>query len=458
MESGNKIEKIYAILICTLLTFAFVLVGLRIVVKNVLYDRLGMTNAFVEFCIKDDDVMGSQQEQLQEKKASVDWAGSFPFDEDVSFGSSVRRGRIISRIDRYRDKIDDIEDKIDMYTNFLLIGRNDIVKVNERIKDLSGWKLYSDAILMDNGYAVGMSSSLDDMTVKDIADSVKDLNDYCERLNIPLLYMHLPGKVNPDDGMVACGRLDHSNQNANALLEQLKISGVDIMDCRDDIRESDRDWYSYFYKTDGHWNTEVQLYMSQRLAARLDDDYGFEYDTSVFDISAYDITTYDSCWGGKGRVMEYRVGQDDFALIEPAYDTEFTFISPIRAIEASGSYAEVFIPADTTDKDNDDLKGRMNYYNAINIVNDPFEQIINNNPTDNRDKKILMISDSFTWFMSSYLACDTGEIDRIYVPEFGGSIRNFISQNRPDIVIIAYNIGQAKEESESGYRSTFDFR
>ena len=60
-------------------------------------------------------------------------------------------------------------------------------------------------------------------------------------------------------------------------------------------------------------------------------------------------------------------------------------------------------------------------------------------PRDNREKKILVLGDSFSWYVISYLATDVAEIDFMYPWFFNGSISSFVEQERPDAVVLLLN-------------------
>lgn len=61
------------------------------------------------------------------------------------------------------------------------------------------------------------------------------------------------------------------------------------------------------------------------------------------------------------------------------------------------------------------------------------------NASRNRGKKILIIGDSFNWILSSYLSSDIEYIDVIHNASFSDSIRKYIENTNPDMVMIIYN-------------------
>jgi hypothetical protein len=79
-------------------------------------------------------------------------------------------------------------------------------------------------------------------------------------------------------------------------------------------------------------------------------------------------------------------------------------------------------------------------------------------PLDNADKKILLLQDSFSHYSTSFLACDMGAVDTIYLPAFSGSVRSYIEQTKPDAVVLMYAEGNIDPIDWSGHSSFFDLR
>ena len=72
-----------------------------------------------------------------------------------------------------------------------------------------------------------------------------------------------------------------------------------------------------------------------------------------------------------------------------------------------------------------------------------------------------MLQDSFSWYLTSYLACDVGEIDIIYPEAFTGSIKKYIEKMQPDVVIMIMcerNIRPIEEYRENSHTALFDLR
>lgn len=89
--------------------------------------------------------------------------------------------------------------------------------------------------------------------------------------------------------------------------------------------------------------------------------------------------------------------------------------------------------------------------------NDPIGIFKNKSAKDNEDKKILILQDSYSWYSTTYLACDVGEIHVIH-PTLNGSIRAYIKELQPDVVIIMYCAMNIKAIDLSTHTGAFDLR
>ncbi|MBO6137385.1 MAG: hypothetical protein J6O71_02120, partial [Lachnospiraceae bacterium] len=97
-------------------------------------------------------------------------------------------------------------------------------------------------------------------------------------------------------------------------------------------------------------------------------------------------------------------------------------------------------------------------YNCIVLGNDALTTTLNNSPKDNEGKSILLIHDSFDFYLSTYLAGDVERIDRIQLSGFKGSLRTYIENNPPDAVVIMYYGGNILPIDWRWHNSFFDFR
>jgi LmbE family N-acetylglucosaminyl deacetylase len=98
-----------------------------------------------------------------------------------------------------------------------------------------------------------------------------------------------------------------------------------------------------------------------------------------------------------------------------------------------------------------------NPYSGCNYGDQPLIQIENQLTAD--EHKILIISDSFGDCMISCLALVEKNVDSIDLRYFNGSLKAYIEDSQPDIVMIMYNPQAiAGNIDYSTHKDLFDFR
>jgi hypothetical protein len=73
-------------------------------------------------------------------------------------------------------------------------------------------------------------------------------------------------------------------------------------------------------------------------------------------------------------------------------------------------------------------------------------------------KKILFITDSFVKAVIPFLALGVENIATIDLRGFTGSVKTYVKQNDPDMVIVMYNPSAIKAPDYAAHTSMFDFR
>lgn len=133
---------------------------------------------------------------------------------------------------------------------------------------------------------------------------------------------------------------------------------------------------------------------------------------------------------------------EDYTRILPDFPTQISLQVPTRSIDLTGSYEQVLFDEERLQQilyySNEDHMNRPDAYHCARTENDALERIRNLNAPDNADKKILLLQDSFSWYSTSFLACDIGAVDTMCPGAFTGSVRSYIEKTKPDAVILMY--------------------
>lgn len=468
-----------SILIIFLLTII-----IRDVTRQLLIKKLGWNNTFTHIVMFDAPNLerGSDSHHI-----SINWAEKYPFAENTAIqvkGISYTK-KIKNYIDRARTRVNKIKSGILLYTEERLAGKEYISTFADYLesklnlgdkpgigdkrapndKTILGDRIINNIIFLDNNYLTYVESPLDDGIIQENAAAVADFRDFLRERNIPLLYVNAGSKVDPADPQMP-GMLrnkENTNQRGDALLQALAQHGIDYIDMRDEMHRAGLNWYDAYYITDHHWKTETGLWAAGIIADKLNNFYGFSFDSVYFNPTSYNMETFPGIFlGNEGRqVSRNFIMPEDYTCILPRFETDFYIEIPSKGVTLDGAYKDTLYDYEhlqTCLKYNDrDFFNKPDPYYSIRWRNDPVGIIKNHLVTNNQGKKILMIQDSFAWYLTTYLACDISEINMLHFG-FEGSIRAYVKEYKPDMVIILYCEKNISKTNWNKHDSAFDFR
>jgi hypothetical protein len=269
------------------------------------------------------------------------------------------------------------------------------------------------------------------------------------------LYVQAPYKISEYDDIAISGALDFSNQNADNLINRLEDAGIEYYDIRQTIHDNNMYNHDLFYKTDHHWLTTTGLWAAQNILNVCNDRYGWNAELSLLDTNQFEYKIYkDWFLGSQGKkVTMAHCEPDDFVLLYPNYETRFHYYVPDKRIDTVADYSIVYDMSQVEECDyyNKDPYGVCNYGNR------PLIQIENMLKVDNH--KILIIHDSFGNSLISCLALAEKNIDSLDIRYFNGSVRTYIKEHKPDLVIVMYNASVVGGNIDyTIHKDEFDFR
>lgn len=385
--------------------------------------------------------MGEAREassSTEKKEKNINWAAMYPFKEN----NEDKKAYSISNITTFIEKISPyIERNFGQYISGKLAGYQNIVEVAKKYEGLIGWNIasyneYNGIVELSDGYLISFKSKID---VKGNAKDITDLTRYCNNMGIGLFYCNFPAKICMYEDMNISGKLDFINQNADALLAMLEESGVKYYDFRKLLHEDGKNHHESFYKTDHHWKAETGLWAAGQTLKILRDDWGFETDPEILNPERFDYVKYPEWFlGSAGRKLTLaRTKPDDFTMIYPKFPTLLDYDIPSLEIHTSGDFSITYDMEAVNEKD---------YYNKSPYhaysYGDQALIKIHNRLIDN-GKRILLIHDSFSDVVISFLSMGVTNTDAIDLRHFTGSVRKYIEQTRPDVVILMYTSGTA---------------
>lgn len=453
------------ILSCTLmfclgiLLFFFISVLTRFLTRQILVKRMHADNAFTHLIFAGNQAMNDDTDK--------NWAAKYPFRS----GEKGTPAAAVAKSNRYESLVYKLKNGIKTYTQDLLVGRYTMAYAARSYNNLIGCSvMQTDAseqdsvIRLKNGYLANEADRIDEADIQEIADNVQDFTEYLKAKDIDFVYLNTGSKICPYDDQLPAGSNEHTNENGDHLIRALNERGINTLDIRDHMINDSLDWYQSYYITDHHWKTTTSLWAAGVTAQYLNDHFGFDFDPYYFDPAQYNIDSFpDYFLGGQGRVMTLaNCSLESYDRILPRFDTSFLLEIPARKIHMQGSYREVLFDEEHFDSiasySARDFSEKSDAYHSMRLKNDAYGKIVNLAPKNNRDKKILMIYDSFCWYLSSFLATDISEIVTLHLSDFNGSVCTLVDETDPDIVIVAYCEASINPlDNRSSHTEMYDF-
>lgn len=75
--------------------------------------------------------------------------------------------------------------------------------------------------------------------------------------------------------------------------------GINYIDLRDNIRLEGKNSFDMFFRTDHHWTPDSGKWAAQAIAEKLNEDYDYDIDVTLYDDSNYIYTEYKNAWLGE---------------------------------------------------------------------------------------------------------------------------------------------------------------
>ena len=264
-------------------------------------------------------------------------------------------------------------------------------------------------------------------------DNMYALVNTLAQSNIPLLYVQAPFKLRDARSGLPPTVTNYSTLNAGRFLDALSGANVYCLDLRASFENSGMAQKDMFYDTDHHWTIDAAFFGTAQIVTKLNADFGFNIDESLFDIDNYIRKTFRDFYIGSigRRVGRIYGGIDDFTLITPNFQTDISYYKDGEA-QSGGSFEDAVLSRRFIDEKLPPSTNRYAVYPG-----DYSEMIFINHLVD--CGKILIIKDSFGVPVYSFLSLGAHEVRAVDMRLFTKDISEYAAEFRPDIVIILYN-------------------
>lgn len=425
----QKLNKIFSIGVLVLLFILFI----QIIIGEGIYKISGINIGKLES--RSDDTY------------CINWYELYPFPADITTNSDyyqltgeqhVKLSEIFNLYYKVFNKLGTVGEIWDSH----IIMYDDIAKLgyifNACVSDPGRGGQF---VRLTNGYWTTVSEEEDMRIVKEKVRAIDELNDYLDDNNIPFLYVQSAVKNCKYDMKLPIGVKDYTNEDIDRLLLGLENEGIEYIDMREVLHEDFDGHYELFYKTDHHWNIDTGFWACNVIEDAVETKYDVGFDKTYNSLTMYSKKTWDNAmFGSAGQaVTHFLADSEDFSVLFPNFETNFELVIPDKNISSKGNFEDLFIDYDILEEVIDGGGGYA--YETLLYGNRPLVQITNNN--NENGPKVLMIRDSFSIAVAPYMAIGCSELDLIDTRpangNFTGSVRNYIAQMQPDIVIMLVN-------------------
>jgi len=314
--------------------------------------------------------------------------------------------------------------------------KENFINLNGLFARLTGRHVYNDVSKLKNGMLdYGAINKAD---VNELFNGIKEFHDMLKTQDIPFLYVQVPLKTDLQDALIRDGVDNYGNQNADALLGLLQRSDVETLDLRQSIAATPAEIEKYFYYTDHHWNTKGAFVAFGQILQYLNELFPEKHlDFTLADPSNWEIDVYEDWFlGSRGkRVGVYFGGVDDLEIYTPQFETEISLFIPKHGIEYHGSFENVIVRNDYLDK--------PDYFNEnpyCAYIGGDYPLVRHENDLASNDLKMLLIKDSFSLPLQSFLSTAVSRLD-VLDPRYyhDSTVLEYVERSMPDIVILAIN-------------------
>lgn len=284
--------------------------------------------------------------------------------------------------------------------------------------------------LTKEGYCIGKY----DYTTTDYEVSqVTEFKNYLDSKGIDFLYVNEPAKYIDDEYYSSqFGGKSYLNDNMDRFLDRISQQNVKYLDLRECVKEQGIDPLSQFYKADHHWTVPAAKWAACEIVKEINRDFEGGYNTELFDDSNYQNMEFKQAWIGEQgkKVSKSYAGMEDYTVIMPLFDTDFT-------VDEDGRVSE-HVKFDSFINKDVYLESESSYVNSgwHYSYNVAYNSKIYNNYAEKG--KVLVLGDSYEKCLIPFLCTQFKETTIVVMRESSRPAREIVDEGDYDMVIMAY--------------------
>ena len=368
------------------------------------------------------EILAAEKEGVR----TVTWAEEYPFADPAPAGAG-------SMFSAYPAAAQKLTDFIEAYSGSSNRIAPPFLDLYGKIASALGKQIIDDVegpvIRLPNGYLTNAYFYAGDVVKY---PGIVSFNTWLAEKGIPFLAV-LPAEKSddryaPDPIVFPSGYAEKENE----YIGYLQSSGIQYLNARETLLSENTDFFSWFYKTDHHWNVHAGFSLAAAIAERLSAAFALPVEPDILDIARFSTVTYEGLFlGSQGKkVTRGYIAPDDFEVTYPLFDTSFSIQIPTKAIDRAGPFEDTLIDAEALQ---DGQAYAYNGYGAFLHGDLPLVRV--HNLTNQSGVRALMIKTSDANVVDTYLAFTLEYLDVIDPRHFDGSIRTFIEKTHPDVVL-----------------------
>lgn len=300
-------------------------------------------------------------------------------------------------------------------------------------------------VKMNNGMLAEEVAEIPYSSIKTYAQNIKELQD---KTGVPVIYVMAPQKGY--NGGLPSNADNYIKHNCDNLVKELEGRNVDYLDLRQCMDEQKLTIEDSFFATDHHWKPLTGLWATNEIAQKLNSDYDFNYESSLFNIDNYNSDTYKNIFlGSEGRktgIYFTKYGLENFDVIYPKFSTNLTVTNKIKNTKVSGDFKNTVLNLEhlnyTTPYESWLYSTYSDGDNAV--------QVIDNKNLPN-GKTALVIRDSFAGVVTPFLSLNFKSLhvldlrEDVIGTERVNSVSKYAKEIKPDYILIIYKTVKTDE-------------